>query len=1504
MDQLKIENLISENSNLFQISTNALFFNLIIEMTNLAISNLQRQDNLNYQNFIFYIRHCFHCHVNQIEIKNINNITTFFFLESNIILIENFKFYQDVKKNQVHYSQLCRQYQLLQKQLIYIQGFSQFKLQNGEIIDSQLIDSKVIEITSTLQDQINSKETIEIKDIFFKRNIIQQNQQSMLSLLGIYSENKQLIIIQNLSFVNNFFHQYEDDPNENSAGLINIHSTQGELQLSNIFCQENAITNSSTSFIYIISKSISLKNYIINNHNIINQQLWSEFYKLELDQQYNQDQINQIISQIYPINVKGGAAKIITEQLVCTNSTFQNIMAQTSSIFEIRTLGLGVVKFNNISSNLIFNIKRDSNDNSGCININSQNSNLDLELINSSFRNVQNGMSTVILTVKPSQRKTIIQLRQIQIINCFSFLNQIFQIEFSTYNNQKLNQLSIINMTVIFDEEEWIIYLSKFQELSQTDIAQITDDNSIFNIVGGQIQIDHFFIQGIIISPIFKILNALKLKIRYCYINDLQSFYPQQLIIINQQSNSTVLMEKIEIQRYSIYQLNMEQYQIQKSPLFRVVGCQLQQLSQLTYLNSKVIINENIKQLTKSTQKMSYSLIKVVSSNSQSKLIFNQVKVHQNNCLNCTQGVFYFSLSDFKLVRIDEFQCYQNEVQEYGCLYLKADKQNSSQLAVIQNSVFIRNNGSQGSGIQVENIKLVIRYCKILENYALKTGGGMQLDINDNEFHIQQSIFMLNKAKAGGGNFLQQQNNLNAENFLNSFLLFNYAEVYANNLVEAPTHLSIQINQMEIPSVQQYLGDKPISASVIKPYNIVEQGSVLRAKQLMIPSDQQIKNYKIYIPKFSIFRSYIQIISIHFNNRFNEKMENLYNSSCLIEATITFENKSVASNERTVQSLFYDNDVKVIDLSSLSFKFDPYFQDNKILSIQLNCKADNDEQPLQYIIYAKTLKCQQGEFYVDKGCQVCQSSQGFYSVTYNATKCSIFDKEKFENITSNKINLLEGFWRPNYLSDQAEKCIKTISFVLVVGMLEIIYVLKVIQEAYVKNVIILMLEEMGCFIETYRMLNVLDVKECKTVLYHFYQLPYGLQSLFQQLQEVLKNQIGYSHPQKLDKDLVKLFLNHESILIKMLLNYLWIFSVIFTFNTNFSFSLNFIELTSNSSYFMANNLDCYLSSMQNVEIIYIRIITMLILIAIQLLIIWIGFSCYSLCKNWIFNKSIISNTVLYLYVSNYAALVKQFCSIISKRDISNISYVQGDVSLIYGTETHIQWMMMFAIPGLGVIGILIPFSLFFLMYVNRDQLDQIKLRRHICYLFNEYNSESYYWEQIKLSKKIIIIIILTYFENNVLLTASLLGLCLLFYQLLAVKQKPYIIQSLNFLDIQTGQICSISIFISAAKYVSEKENVTPLSVLLQIFIIILCIRLCYPFIINIFRVYFKKYKLASIDLLHSILRSIKSDFFLTRYLNNQLRKLNYQEQRRRANFSKLRCHLIQISKLQIGHQKY
>ncbi|CAD8127957.1 unnamed protein product [Paramecium sonneborni] len=1325
----------------------------------------------------------------------------------------------------------------------------------------------------------------------------------MLSIISIYSKIKQIVVFENLQFFHNFFHQYDDDPTENFAGLIYIDSTLGEITINNLFCKENAITNSLASFIFIISQAIIFKNNIISNHNVINQQLWSKFYQLDLERQYDQDQINQIIQQIYPIKVQGGVAKIISEKFVCNNSIFQNILALTSAIFDIKTQGQGLIQFVSISIESISSIYKYGTDNFGCININSQNSNLNLEISNSNFINVFNAMSTVLFSISPSQIKAEIQLKNIEVRNCFSFINQIIKVQFSLNKENTQFELKMFNIRLIFEEQAWIKYFSKYKQIDQ--ITQINEDNGIFNVIGGQIIIDQFAIQGIILSQIFKIVNSIQLLIKNVQICDIYAFYQLPLILLDQQLNSIVILQNIIIQRFSIYQMNYHEEDINNKQQFVIIQCQLHKLDLKDDYSSQNFLTQKISLLQEQSIKIGYPLIKFMSSNNQVRFIINQIKLIQNNCLSCSRGILFFDLSEFNYVKIYELLCIYNQIKEIGCLNFQSNQNNKKKVSV-QYSDFIQNNGSKGGAINAENIQLYLSKCKIIGNIVSKAGGGIYVDINKNEFKITQSILILNKAKVGGGIYIARQNVKNDDNLSQCFFLFNQAESYGDNLVENPTHLSLSINNKEIMSKQMDLGNNTISFSIIKPYNIIEQGYLLTAKQLIIPSNQKISNYKIYVPKQQIFLNYIESMLISFKNRYNEKLEDLINSSCYVNATILYKNNKNTLQDR-IQNLELDQDQQGFDLSFLSFSFDPYDSDLSVLQIELNCYFQLMDEKLQLQIYAKTLKCQLGEFYIDKGCQICQSNQGFYTVTYNSTKCSIFDKQKFENISSNQIKLYPGYWRPDYLSDYTESCFKNPTF-CIGGW-------NVGNNLCSKGHLGGLCEECDNFNlrgdgQFYKNLEDFQCLECnqiwKSMIPFIFTSIWALLSILITLRSIeISNKLFSSLKigQKYSKIIFKLNQDHESILIKMLLNYLWIFSVVFNFNITFSISFNFIEQTSNTSYFMANNLDCYLSQIQNIELIYLRLIFMMILIIIQLLIIWIGFAIQAKCKKQLLNRSIISNTLLYLYVSNYAALIKQFSSIISNRQISQISYIQGDVSLLYGTANHISWIIYFAIPGLGIFGLFIPFSLFFILYINRKQLDKIKLRRHICYLFNEYNSESYYWESIKLSKKTIIIIILTYFESNIFLKASLLGLCLLVYQLATVKHKPYIISSLNFLDIQAGQICSITIFIAGANYVSEQENNPNLSIILQICIVLLCIRLCYPFIIKIFSVYFKKYKIPFLGIIYKISRYLMPNFSLTKYFNNQLKKLNLIESRLKNNFTKIRYHLKSLSKAQKGHQK-
>ncbi|CAD8097740.1 unnamed protein product [Paramecium primaurelia] len=390
-------------------------------------------------------------------------------------------------------------------------------------------------------------------------------------------------------------------------------------------------------------------------------------------------------------------------------------------------------------------------------------------------------------------------------------------------------------------------------------------------------------------------------------------------------------------------------------------------------------------------------------------------------------------------------------------------------------------------------------------------------------------------------------------------------------------------------------------------------------------------------------------------NSLNEQLPNILNTECILFNKTIYEDSEDQVGEQKEQTILqFDIGKDYYDLGSLSFIFDPYNQERKLLQIEISCQSSYLQNSLKYIMQAKSLRCQLGEFYVNSGCQMCSSNQGFYSVVYDATKCSIFDKTKFKNITENNIDLIEGFWRPNYLSDQIDECFKNLKFC--VGgwgqgnqICDLGHIGALCEECDIYNI-----RGDGKYFKNQQDSNCIScfgvndsiipfiaasIWQFNLIFRSFISIIITLRSIEQsnQLFKCLKLQ------QRFSKIIFNLEQGHESFLIKMLLNYLWIFSVIFTFNIQFQLSLTFVDSASNTSYSMTNNLDCYLSENLSIKLIYSKIITMLVLMTFQFILIIMGFliyNCYKKIGISNFNLETISNSLLYLYVSNYGGLVK------------------------------------------------------------------------------------------------------------------------------------------------------------------------------------------------------------------------------------------------------------------------
>ncbi|CAD8214891.1 unnamed protein product [Paramecium octaurelia] len=1500
-----------DNSSTFQESSLIVIYSsLQVNMFIVSIKNIKVQknnlvDNLSQQNQLFR----FHCHqliIQNAQFLNLRNLTVFYLYEINQIIFDSVIFENSQQEHKVPVSQFCGDQGKFWNQPIYITGFQQLSLANIKILNQFSINYSLMDIRFNPQFIIDTIGQVILVNAEFRGNILLKNEVAIsLSLLYLYSEYNLNIKLEKFLFIQNMINLQIDEPLEKQTNLLHVSSLDSVIEIHDLYCYQNSLTNSTNPFITLAATSIIISDLIFMNSNFLPQTLWQQFYEFELEDQYNQQEVNSIIQQTFKILNQG--IYVSASNFSCTDSIFQEIIAQKSSIFYIKTQGQGNIKISNLNINSVYsNLK--GGEGLGCISIDSTNSLLIIDIKQIKFNKVFNRMAASLFTITTSLKQNFIRLNNIEIRNCFSLMNQIMQVKFSA-QVMKQSVVSINKVSIYQSEELWFQFFSLIGSITISELGDMqNEDNAMIFFENCKVEIKNLHVEGIVISPIMNFLNTLKLKLSDCQLISIQKLYSFDLIHITQNLiiESKIYIQKLKIIKSHTYKLALEGILIFYELNYLIGGCKLWRS---TSISEQITFSDMINQIQSSTDN-SNSLMYVKSICDQNSLFLQQITIQDNDGSDFSKGMMVFEIEKFKIFKINDVICFQNRVKQNGCVYFLIQNFINSTLQ-IKDSYFIQNNGTLGGAIIIQNVILEMLNCKIISNYASQSGGGLFLQLKYSDFQIKSTIITNNKALNGGGIYFNQDGKILQYNFIKSFILFNKAIQFGGNLIESPHHLALFINNMEMQSYEQVINSIFNHHLLLKPFKIIEQGLPFITNYLMIPSNQAISGYQIYQPSNNQYFSYITSFGLILKNSLNEQVLNILNTTCIITKKTFYENSLNQVDELIDQQVLQFNlERDYYNLGLLSFILDPYTQEKILLQINVTCSSLQHQNSFNYIIQAKSFKCQLGEFYVNSGCQICSSNQGFYSVVYDATKCSIFDKTKFKNITENNIELLQGFWRPNFLSDQIEECFKNVKFcrggwAFGNDICDLGHVGALCEECDIYNI-----RGGGKYFKNEQDSQCIScfgvgdsiIPFIAASIWSFISIIITLRSIEQsnQLFKCLKLK------QRFSKIIFNLEQGHESFLIKMLLNYLWIFSVIFTFNIQFSFSFTFVNSASNTSHSMTNNLDCYLSDNQSIQLIYSKIITMLALMTFQFVLIIIGFLIYNFYKKIAlsnFNLETISNTLLYLYVSNYGGLIKMYFSILSKREVSSQSYIQGDVSLLYGSREHLIWIFSFVIPGIGVFGVIIPLSLFIVMYLKKDQHDNIQIRKHFCYLINEYNSRSYFWEEIKLIKKTIIILILTYFETYILLKASLLGLCLLFYQLLAFNKKPYILSNFNSKDLSSAQICSITIFLAAAKYVAEQENNQFSSISLQTVIVLLCLKLCYSFIKSILQVYSNKYTFLILNYLHNILNKLSQNSILTKKLKHYILKQDQRNQRLKTLINKLRQHLLQVSKGQLEYQK-
>lgn len=74
-------------------------------------------------------------------------------------------------------------------------------------------------------------------------------------------------------------------------------------------------------------------------------------------------------------------------------------------------------------------------------------------------------------------------------------------------------------------------------------------------------------------------------------------------------------------------------------------------------------------------------------------------------------------------------------------------------------------------------------------------------------------------------------------------------------------------------------------------------------------------------------------------------------------------------------------------------------------------------------------------------------------------------------------------------------------------------------------------------------------------------------------------------------------------------------------------------------------------------------------------------------------------------------------------------------------------------------------------------------------MYNEYKTGAFFWEIVKIVEKELLIIFLSYYEDNIIKKGTLVLLVIYLYSELNRRFKPYKLRNLNNLDLLSSKVC-------------------------------------------------------------------------------------------------------------------
>ncbi|EAR91473.2 transmembrane protein, putative (macronuclear) [Tetrahymena thermophila SB210] len=288
----------------------------------------------------------------------------------------------------------------------------------------------------------------------------------------------------------------------------------------------------------------------------------------------------------------------------------------------------------------------------------------------------------------------------------------------------------------------------------------------------------------------------------------------------------------------------------------------------------------------------------------------------------------------------------------------------------------------------------------------------------------------------------------------------------------------------------------------------------------------------------------------------------------------------------------------------------------------------------------------------------------------------------------------------------------------------------------------------------------------------------------------------------------------SGIYIKMLTNYVQIVGSIATFNLSIPSGIfEFPQSVGQPLKQTMNSLDCALQEMNSsMPIIYMRLLFSILIPFLYMALFLICMGLYYLLKKIKAKKNnnenqfpwyILATAIMFLIIYVQPDLVAQIIALLSCRQIGDTQYILSNVSFVCYDKEHYFYALVMVIPMLLVWVLILPGILFMSLRKNKNRLEEIDIKLKYGFLYKEYENYAFYWEFVKMTEKLAIILALNFYSQSINIKAILVFVVITVYGILSIIIKPYQESDVNEIDVNSTHVCALTVLLGLFMYKNQ-----------------------------------------------------------------------------------------------------